>query len=184
MTLPLRRIVERPWELADLSPKHTEWLAKAVVEWGFTTKWSAVWGRTLTPEMVSRLLWHGVTHQKAVRGPRRSTVALFQLTTVHLEDGVGNLELLLAPDSLDSVDPLLAQYLTEVFEGFPLRKLCFAAASDDMDMPACLSGCTLAGVLHAHRLRSNGAYADVNIYELWADDWKHRPDERSGTGTA
>lgn len=160
--------------LMDVVPGDVDWIARALGRWQCTDRWSSAWGRTPSPAALAHLAWHGIALQKVAvgDGDGRQPVALYQLADPDLVSGHASLDLLVDADRWPEVEQGLGEFLPRVFRTFPLRKLSLAAAADDLDLPRPLADAArLVGCLREHRHRRSGVYADVNLYEIWAEDW-------------
>ena len=157
--------------LEPVSASDVDWLPDALGEWSCSLRWSEEWGRTPSPDDLSRLLWHNVFFQRVVLAEGDRRVALLQASELRLVDGVADLDVLIDPAHQGESDKCLEQFLARVFSDQPLRKLCLAVCSDDLELSPCLGAVVRqAGCFVEHRRRERGRFVDINLYEIWADD--------------
>lgn len=154
----------------DVVPRDAEWVAVVLERWDRSRRLS-LRGRTPSPTMVAGLLGEAVTAQNAVWTDDGFPVALLQVTNVNSRDGTGELALLADAEHTEATSQLLADFLSEVFDREPLRKLCIWAVEDELDVPSYLGSLACpVGRLVGHERRGPDRYADMLVYEIWEED--------------
>lgn len=145
------------------------WIDGALDLWDCSERWS-MRGGAPSAELLVGLVHPGVPRQAVVWADAATPVGLVQLVDVDLHDDVGTLALLVDPDHAATNRRGIAAFVADVFDLLPLRKLYVAAHADRMDVGTYLGAAARsAGRYRDHQRRSETAFADLLLHEVWRE---------------
>jgi hypothetical protein len=153
-------------ELLSVEPSDRRWLAEVADTWTTTHRWWHHLG-TRSPTRMAQALWENVAMQK-VAWWRGAHVGLWQLTNLDLRNDVASLDFVVDSGRRDAARAAGATFVSQVFDEFPIRKLCLHVAEDGADHRGLFDEAfTKVGCYPSHLRITNSQFCDLGLYELW-----------------
>jgi hypothetical protein len=148
----------------------TEWILEVLDGWEHCQRWG-LQGRTPSPPLVHEVVGPATPlAQVAERPAGRRPVAVFHVDAVDPVNGFGHLGILADPAQRAEVQEGLQAFARLAFGELGLRKLCVAAAVDELRAEILGPAARPVGRFVAAERRGARRYVDVTAHELWRED--------------